>query len=109
MKKCKNIIFKFLIIFFFRLKSEAKAALNKQDKKGALNIMRRVALLRKDIQDKDIQYQRLQSIFQQLTDSKHKKDMFDVLKTCSVTVKETLNRQGLTPEKVDFLFYFIFC
>lgn len=83
------------------LKLEAKAAMNRQDKKGALNIMRKVALLRKEIQDKDVQYQRLHSVFQQLTDSKHKKDMIDVLKTCSVTVKETLNRQGLTPEKVD--------
>uniref|UniRef100_A0A915M5G5 Charged multivesicular body protein 7 n=1 Tax=Meloidogyne javanica TaxID=6303 RepID=A0A915M5G5_MELJA len=83
------------------LKLEAKAAMNRGDKKGALNIMKKVALIRKEVQDKEIQYQRLHSVFQQLTDSKHKKDMIDVLKTCSVTVKETLNRHGLTPEKVD--------
>jgi hypothetical protein len=90
----------FVLFNFLRLKAEAKAAMNRQDKKGALNIMRKVALMRKEIHDKEVQYQRLHSMYQQLTDSKHKMDMIDVLKTCSVTVKETLNRQGLTPEKV---------
>jgi hypothetical protein len=71
-------IFKILLLYyvvFFRLKEEAKTALGRKDKKGALNIMRKVARVRKEIQDKDIQYQRLLSILEQLASSKQTKEV----------------------------------
>lgn len=83
------------------LKEEAKTALGRKDKKGALNIMRKVARVRKEIQDKDIQYQRLLSILEQLASSKQTKEIIEVYKAGSAAFKETLERQGLTPEKVD--------
>lgn len=84
----------------FRLKDDAKAALGRKDKKGALNIMRKVARVRKDIQDKDIQYQRLLSILEQLASSKQTKEIIDVYRQGSNAFKETMVRQGLTPDKV---------
>lgn len=62
--------------------------------------MRKVARVRKEIQDKDIQYQRLLSILEQLASSKQTKEIIDVYKAGSQAFKETLARQGLTPEKV---------
>jgi charged multivesicular body protein 7 len=82
------------------LKEEAKTALGRKDKKGALNIMRKVTRVRKEIQDKDIQYQRLLSILEQLASSKQTKEIIDVYKAGSQAFKETLERQGLTPDKV---------
>ncbi|KAL3090028.1 hypothetical protein niasHS_006480 [Heterodera schachtii] len=83
------------------LKEEARVALGRKDKKGALNIMRKVARVRKDIQDKDVQYQRLLAMLEQLAASKQTKEIIDVYKQGSNAFRETMARQGLTPDKVD--------
>lgn len=83
------------------LKDEAKAAMLRKDKKSALSIMRKVARLRKELTDKDVQYQRLLGMLEQLAQSKQTKEIIEVYKAGSKAFKETLARQGLTLENVD--------
>ncbi|KAI3421059.1 hypothetical protein GPALN_014685 [Globodera pallida] len=83
------------------LKEEARAALERKDKKGALNTMRKVARVRKDIQDKDVQYQRLLAMLEQLASSKQTKEIIEVYQQGSNAFRETMARQGLTSDKVD--------
>ncbi|KAL3069557.1 hypothetical protein niasHT_038273 [Heterodera trifolii] len=83
------------MLFAASLKKEARVALGRKDKKGALNIMRKVARVRKDIQDKDVQYQRLLAMLEQLAASKQTKEIIDV----SNAFREAMARQGLTPDK----------
>uniref|UniRef100_A0A915CW07 Charged multivesicular body protein 7 n=1 Tax=Ditylenchus dipsaci TaxID=166011 RepID=A0A915CW07_9BILA len=55
----------------------------------------------KDITDKDVQYQRLLAMVEQLAQSKQTKEIIDIYKAGSKAFKDTLARQGLTPENVD--------
>jgi len=82
-------------------KEEARASMARKDKKAALNIMRKVARIRKELQDKDIQYQRLLGMLEQLAQTKQTKEIIEVYKAGSKAFKETLARQGLTPESID--------
>jgi molecular chaperone GrpE (heat shock protein) len=87
------------------LKDEARAAMLKKDKKTALQIMRKVALIRKSLADKDVQYQKLLGILEQLAQTKQTKEIIEGYKACSKAFKETLARQGLTSENVIFKYY----
>lgn len=73
----------------------------RKDKKSALSIMRKVARLRKELTDKDVQYQRLLGMLEQLAQSKQTKEIIEVYKAGSKAFKETLARQGLTLENVS--------
>ncbi|KAJ1373998.1 hypothetical protein KIN20_036580 [Parelaphostrongylus tenuis] len=84
-----------------KLDSDCRAALRNKDKIRAANLLRQKKHLQKDISDKDSQYQRLLTMLQQLSATKHNKEILDAYKAGTTAFKANLARHGMTAEKID--------
>ncbi|KAI1729652.1 snf7 domain-containing protein [Ditylenchus destructor] len=84
-----------------KFEEDARMALRNNDRKGAMNYLRKKKRVQKDIEDKDVQYQRLLSMLEQLAQTKQTKEIIDIYKAGSKAFKDTLARQGLTVADVD--------
>jgi len=80
---------------------EAREAVHRKDKQAALQALRKKKRTEKEMQEKDLQYQRLVGMFEQLAASKQTNEILSAYKMASKAYKEALDRQGLTLENVD--------
>ncbi|KAI6184030.1 hypothetical protein M3Y97_00552400 [Aphelenchoides bicaudatus] len=80
---------------------EARAAVQRKDKTAALHALRKKKRAEKEMQDKDVQYQRLVGMLEQLATSKQSREILDAYKTATAAYKSALERQGLSLDKVD--------
>ncbi|VDM63074.1 unnamed protein product [Angiostrongylus costaricensis] len=76
-------------------------SLRNKDKIKAANLLRQKKHVQKDISDKDSQYQRLLTMLQQLSATKHNKEILDAYKAGTAAFKANLARHGMTAEKID--------
>ncbi|KAK6042955.1 SNF7 family protein, partial [Cooperia oncophora] len=84
-----------------KLDGDCRAALRNRDKMRAANLLRQKKRFQKDISDKDVQYQRLLTMLQQLSATKHNKEIIDAYKAGTAAFKANLARHGMTAEKID--------
>ncbi|KAK5976262.1 Charged multivesicular body protein 7 [Trichostrongylus colubriformis] len=84
-----------------KLDGDCRAALRSRDKTRAANLLRQKKRFQKDIADKDIQYQRLLTMLQQLSATKHNKEIIDAYKAGTAAFKANLARHGMTADKID--------
>ncbi|KAI6196953.1 hypothetical protein M3Y94_01168300 [Aphelenchoides besseyi] len=80
---------------------EARDAVHRKDKAGALQALRKKKRAEKEMTDKDVQYQRLVGMLEQLSSTKQSREILDAYKAGTRAYKEALERQGLTLDKVD--------
>ncbi|KAI6242730.1 hypothetical protein M3Y99_00179300 [Aphelenchoides fujianensis] len=80
---------------------EARDAVHRKDKTAALQALRKKKRAEKEMTDKDVQYQRLVGMLEQLASSKQSREILDAYKAGTRAYKEALERQGLTLDKVD--------
>lgn len=62
---------------------EARDAVHRKDKTAALQALRKKKRAEKEMQDKDVQYQRLVGMLEQLATSKQSREILDAYKTVS--------------------------
>uniref|UniRef100_A0A0K0DIC0 Charged multivesicular body protein 7 n=1 Tax=Angiostrongylus cantonensis TaxID=6313 RepID=A0A0K0DIC0_ANGCA len=84
-----------------KVENDCRAALRNKDKIKAANLLRQKKHVQKDISDKDSQYQRLLTMLQQLSATKHNKEILDAYKAGTAAFKANLARHGITAEKID--------
>ncbi|KAE9418287.1 hypothetical protein Angca_007441, partial [Angiostrongylus cantonensis] len=84
-----------------KVENDCRAALRNKDKIKAANLLRQKKHVQKDISDKDSQYQRLLTMLQQLSATKHNKEILDAYKAGTAAFKANLARHGITTEKID--------
>ncbi|XGW08471.1 hypothetical protein V3C99_011083 [Haemonchus contortus] len=84
-----------------KLDNDCRAALRSRDKTRAANLLRQKKRFQKDISDKDVQYQRLLTMLQQLSATRHNKEILDAYKAGTAAFKANLARHGMTADKID--------
>ncbi|VDO45021.1 unnamed protein product [Brugia timori] len=96
-----SLIISFSLLFFFRAEQDARLYIRQGDKNHAAQYLRQKKRALKEIESKDNQYQRLLEMMQQLGRTKQNKQILDVYKAGANAFKATLQRQGISPEKID--------
>ncbi|GMT26706.1 hypothetical protein PFISCL1PPCAC_18003 [Pristionchus fissidentatus] len=84
-----------------KLDTDLRACLRGGDKTRAALLLRRKKAAEKELGEKDGQIQRLLSMLHQIGSTKHNKEVIDAYKSGSLAFKATLERHGLSPEKID--------
>ncbi|KAK0410537.1 hypothetical protein QR680_005183 [Steinernema hermaphroditum] len=81
--------------------ANARRTIRSGDKVMAAAHLRKKKKVEKDIQDKDAQYQKLITILEQLSQSKHTNEILSAYRAGNEAFKATMSSHGLTADKVD--------